>query len=129
MRNKARAATRAMTAIPPTMPPTTPPMLTCEVEDEDASEVALPLADCVPEGVEEGDEDMDSVEVAAGSRMAEYGPASVSFVERIAALKPLLGHPFWAQGLEVQQPMNVGKLNAQVYHSEPVGHTLFGTSG
>ena len=36
-------------------------MLTCEVEDEDTSEVALPLADCFAEGVEEGDEDMDGV--------------------------------------------------------------------
>ena len=61
--------------------------------------------------------------------MAEYGPASDSFEERIAALKPSLGHPFWAQGSEVQQPMKVGIVDWQVYHLEPVGHTLFVTSG
>ena len=103
-------------------------MLTCEVEDEDASEVASPLADCFAEGVEEDDEDMDGVEVAAGSRMAEYGPASASFEERIAALKSLLGHPYWAQGLEAQQPMKVGIVDAQVYHLEPVGQLLPVTS-
>ncbi|KAL8999025.1 MAG: hypothetical protein Q9169_002023 [Polycauliona sp. 2 TL-2023] len=80
------------------MPPTTAPMLLCEVEDGGAS------ADCV--GDDEG-EDTDDVGAAAGSGTAEYGPASASLGERVAALKSLAGQPFWAQGLEMQQPMKI----------------------
>lgn len=104
---KARQAMIMTSARPPTVPPITALVFVPEADDEDEGVAAALRVGCITVG--EADV-LDNVCVGLDepSGIAEYGAASASSVESVAARRSSGGQPFCWQGLEVQQPMKVG---------------------
>lgn len=114
----------------PTMPPATPaisPVRFFRTDDElvaagGAAPVVRTRVDDAAVGAE--DDVVKEAEVRAG-RIAEYKGLSVWFSEKIAAVKSFGGQPS-RQGLDKQQPKNVGDVLAQD-HQSPLVHAALVT--
>lgn len=74
------------------------------------------------EGLVGCEDDDDPIE--DGSGIGEYAADSSSSGDRDAALRSEAGQPSWLHGLDSQQPMNGGSVNAQVYQRLLPGQTL-----
>lgn len=135
----------AMTATPPTTPPAMAPGLilleaatTVDDDaalvdddvasvDDDAASVDDDAASVDDDGaLDDGDMEL-IVEVALVPEGDKNGAATRGFESRKPAVKSPAGQPLGlAHGLDLQQPMNGGSVNPQVYHRLPEGHCWSG---
>ncbi|KAL9046430.1 MAG: hypothetical protein Q9214_000734, partial [Letrouitia sp. 1 TL-2023] len=143
-KKRTRSATRESKVTPPMTAPAIAPggvedevddvVVVLEEEEEAAGRevtvavgwdlsVSLVAEEVVGDEERVGWEDDDDPE-DDGSGIGEYAADSFSSGDKDAALRSEAGQPSWLHGLDSQQPMNGGFVNAQVYQRLLPGQTL-----